>query len=573
MASLLQGDAAAGIEPLAGTVDLIYIDPPFDTGADFSFRTQIGDEEVEKEPGILEHLAYRDTWGGGGKTSYLQMLYDRLVVARELLSETGSVYVHIGPQINHLARCVLDMVFGDEYDQREIIWKRVAARSHGRYYPATHDSILFFSKTENLTWNQLYEPLDPSYIASHYTLQDSNGRRFMADNCLNQNPDRPNLRYEWHGHIRTWRWTKERMQELDKEGRLLYTSSGMPRYKRYLDESEGTPLQSVWTDIRPLNSQAKEDTGYDTQKPEALLERIIKASSNEGDLVADFFLGSGTTAAVAHKLGRRWIGCDLGRFAVHTSRKRLLDLGATFDVYNLGKYERSHWQGVTLGDRLRAYVDFILALYRAEPAPGFRHLHGKRGSRAVHVGAVDSPITFAELADVLAECRDTHTSAVDVLGWEWEMGVNDLARKQAEADGVDLRCYQIPNDVMDRRAKQADVRFYSLAYLEAAARVVAPRSVQIALTDFVIPDLDLVPAAVREKVTRWSDYIDYWAVDFDYHDDTFCNGWQAFRTRARRTLDTVSAAHTYPAPGRYTVLVKVVDVFGIDSTRRLEVSV
>ena len=348
---------------------------------------------------------------------------------------------------------------------------------------------------------------------------------------------------------------------------------GRPQLRRFLDEMAGVPVGTVWTDIPPVNSQAREDTGYSTQKPEALVERIIKASSNEGDLVADFFLGSGTTAAVAHKLGRRWIGCDLGRFAIHTARKRLLDLGATFDVYNLGKYERSHWQGVTLGDRLRAYVDFLLALYRAEPAPGFRHLHGKRGGRAVHVGAVDSPVTFAELADVLAECRETHTSAVDVLGWEWEMGVNDLARKQAEADGIDLRCYQIPNDVMDRRAKQADVRFYSLAYLEAEARIVAPRSVQIALTDFVISDLDLVPAAVREKVTRWSDYIDYWAVDFDAQNDTFCNGWQAFRTRARRTLNTVSAAHTYERPGRYIVLVKVVDVFGIDSTKRLEVTV
>ena len=335
----------------------------------------------------------------------------------------------------------------------------------------------------------------------------------------------------------------------------------------------GTAVGNVWTDVPPVNSQAKEDTRYDTQKPEALLERIIKASSNEGDLVVDFFLGSGTTAAVAHKLGRRWIGCDLGRFAIHTSRKRLLDLGATFDVLNLGRYERSHWQGVTLGDQLRAYVNFILALYHAEPVPGFRHLHGKKAGRAVHVGAVDAPVTFAEVTDVLTECRETHTRAVDILGWEWEMGLNQQVQQQAEGFGVELKLYQIPNDVMDRRAKASDIKFYSLAYIEADARTVQARTIQVELKDFVIPDMDLIPTAVREKVTRWSDFIDYWSVDFDYRDDTFRNAWQAFRTRSRRALDMVTATHTYDCPGTYTVVVKVVDVFGIDSTKRLEVTV
>lgn len=266
-----------------------------------------------------------------------------------------------------------------------------------------------------------------------------------------------------------------------------------------------------------MSKSGFERLGYETQKPEPLIERIIKSCTNEGDLVADFFLGSGTTAAVAHKLGRRWIGCDLGRFAIHTSRKRLLEAGATFDVLNLGKYERSHWQGVTLGDQLRAYVDFILALYHAQPVPGFKHLHGQKAGRAVHVGAVDAPVTFDEVADVLAECRATHTQAVDVLGWEWEMGLNQQAPQNArEQYGVDLRLHQIPNDVMDKRAKAADVTFYSLAYIEAAARPVQARTIQIELTDFVIPDLDLIPQAVRDKVKKWSDYIDYWAVDFEY---------------------------------------------------------
>jgi adenine-specific DNA-methyltransferase len=191
----------------------------------------------------------------------------------------------------------------------------------------------------------------------------------------------------------------------------------------------------------------------------------------------------------------------------------------------------------------------------------------------VHVGAVDSPVTFAEIDEVVAECRQTHTQAVDVLGWEWEMSLNEQAKQRAEAAGVELRLYQIPSDVMDRRAKAEDVHFYSLAYVEAQAKVIQVRTVQIELTDFVISDMDLIPAEVRDKIKRWSDYIDYWAVDFDYRDDTFCNGWQAYRTRSRKTLDTVSATHTYEQPGTYAVLVKVVDVFGIDSTKRLEVSV
>lgn len=323
-----------------------------------------------------------------------------------------------------------------------------------------------------------------------------------------------------------------------------------------------------------MNSQAVEDTGYDTQKPDTLLNRIIEASSNPGDLVADFFCGSGTTAAVAQKLGRRWVACDLGRFAVHTTRKRLLDLGATFDVYNLGKYERSHWQGVSIGAELRAYVDFVLALYRAEPVDGFRQIHGKKAGRAVHVGAVDAPVTFDEIQAALAECRAGGMSALDILGWEWEMGVNQQAPQEAAAAGVDLKLYQIPNDVMDRRAKAADVTFHSLAYLEATIERLDTGAVQVRLTDFIIPDMDLIPAAVREKVTRWSDFIDYWAVDFEHQPgESFRNDWQAFRTRARRVLELASVPHTYAEPGTYSVLVKVVDVFGIDSTKRLAVTV
>jgi adenine-specific DNA-methyltransferase len=268
------------LEKFAGQVDLIYIDPPFAIGADFSFSAQIGeaDDEIKKQQSVIEEKAYRDTWGRGIE-SYLEMLSTRLSLMRDLLTPNGSVYVHIGPNINHLVRTLLQEVFGAANFQREIVWQRVTARSHGNYYPATHDAILFAIKGGEPTWNQQFTPVRQELIESHYNnIEEKTGRRYTLDNCLNQNKDRPNLRYDFNGHIRTWRWTKEKMQEYLKSGRIVITSSGMPRYKRYLDESPGVPLQSVWTDIKPVNSQADEDTGYDTQKPETLLERIISSS-------------------------------------------------------------------------------------------------------------------------------------------------------------------------------------------------------------------------------------------------------------------------------------------------------
>lgn len=595
MSSLLHGDPSAGIESLAGKVDLIYIDPPFDTGADFSFSAQIGDTDLEKQPSILEQTAYRDTWGKGTE-SYLQMMYDRLVLMRQLMAEHASIYVHVGPNVQPLIRCIMNDIFGNSLSG-DIIWKRVSAHSDSKWWGIVNDYICYHTRGSDYIFNKPTTPYDESYLASHYsTVDEATGRPYTTSDLTAAGKRTGTSGMPWRGKDPTRKgrhWavpaiarallqnrdepdTQQVLDELDALGRIAWPSKsdGMPRFIRFLDEMTGAAVGNVWDDIPPVNSQASEDTKYDTQKPEALLERIIKASSNPGDLIADFFLGSGTTAAVAHKLGRRWIGCDLGRFAIHTSRKRLLELGATFDVLNLGKYERSLWQGAELGDQLHAYVNFILALYRAEPVPGFRHIHGLKAGRAVHVGAVESAVSFAELDDVLAECREHHTPKLDVLGWDWDMGLNQTAIQQAEGYNVELRLYQIPNDVMDRRATQADVQFYSLAYLEAEPRQVAQAlTIQIELKDFAIPDLTLIPQAAREKITAWSDYIDYWAVDFDYNGDTFCNAWQSYRTRARRKLDLVSKAHTYARPGTYTVLVKVVDIFGIDSTKPLEVTV
>jgi adenine-specific DNA-methyltransferase len=248
---------------------------------------------------------------------------------------------------------------------------------------------------------------------------------------------------------------------------LHYTTTGFPRLKHFLDEMAGIPLQNYWVDIPPINSQAVERLGYPTQKPEALLERILKTSSNEGDLVLDCFCGSGTTGAVAEKIDRRWIACDLGRFAIHTTRKRLLSISNVrpFVVQNLGKYERQVWAGAEFGDnqaaeRQRAYINFILKLDNATPINGYTWLHAVKGGRMIHVGAVDAPISVGDVTQIAAEFKRAigtgkdapKTNGVDVLGWDFAFEVNEVAKQQAAAANIQMRFLRIPRDVMDRRA-------------------------------------------------------------------------------------------------------------------------
>jgi hypothetical protein len=311
-------------------------------------------------------------------------------------------------------------------------------------------------------------------------------------------------------------------------------------------------------------------------------------------LVADFFCGSGTTLAVAEKLGRRWIGCDLGRWAIHVTRKRLLSIPncKPFEVLNLGKYERQYWQGVTFGDKrdksvteqkLYEYLAFILKLYGAQPVAGMAHLHGKKGKAMVHIGAVDAPVTISEIDAAVDECAKLKQGELHVLGWEWEMGLagpNNDVRKAgpvqdlAKEKGVKLLLLQIPREVMEQQAAaKGDVRFFELAYLEAEIKQPTKLTAQVALKDFVIPNTELIPEEVRSKVKKWSDYIDYWAVDWDFQNDTFMQGWVAYRTRKERKLSLVSDPHTYEKPGRYRILVKVIDIFGNDTSQAFDVEV
>jgi hypothetical protein len=367
------------------------------------------------------------------------------------------------------------------------------------------------------------------------------------------------------------------MDEMLAEGRIYFPDKpdGVPEYKRYLDEMPGMTLQDVWTDLDPINAKATERLGYPTQKPETLIERIMRTSTDEDDLIADFFVGSGTTAAVAEKLGRRWIACDLGRFAIHTTRKRLLNIAdcRPFDIKNLGAYERQRWQAESGNGALHAYLETILAFYNAEPVEGFIHLHGRKADRMVHVGATDAPVTIDETEDVMDEMADNGIEACDLLGWEWEMGLHDTISERARRRGLDLRPRQIPREVMERQVSEADaVRFFELAFVDLDVRRQGQEAC-VVLKDFAIPSEDLIPQKVRESIATWSDLIDYWSVDFDFSDDVFHNQWQAYRTRENPALALQSDWHEYPKPGSYAIVVKIIDIFGNDTTKLAEVRI
>ena len=546
--------ATVVLEKFAGKIDLIYIDPPFATGTDFSVTSLIGEfgDSVFKEQSIIEEKAYRDTWGRG-TSSYVGMLADRLRLLRELLTPKGSLYVHCDWHVNYLVRGILDEVFGPERFVNEIAWHYFGfKRKTAKNFPRKHDTILVYSNSDDYIWNVQYKPHRPEYLKRFK--EDADGRLYRDD----VNP----------------------------------TGGGSRTI--YLDEVPGDIVDSVWDDISPVNSQASERCDFPTQKPESLLERIVKASSDEGSLVADFFCGSGTTLAVAERLRRRWIGCDLGRWGIHVTRKRLLGIKncRPFDVLNLGKYERQYWQGATFGSSagksiveqsLYEYLAFVLKLYGAQPVAGMAHLHGKKGKAMVQIGAIDAPVTIDEVNNAINECALVKQPELHVLGWEWEMGLagpnngvrrGSLMHEVAKDKGVRLTFLQIPREVMEQQVSEAgDVDFFELAYLEADITHPAKQSVEVALNDFVIPNTDLIPEDVRSKIRKWSDYIDYWAIDWDFRNDTFMLGWVAYRTRKDRSLPLASGRHNYEKPGHYRIVLKVIDIFGNDTSQAFDVEV
>jgi len=665
LSSLKNGPLREEIERQGG-LKLIYIDPPFDVGADFSTNIEIGGDTFTKKPNILEEIAYRDTWGKGAD-SFISMIYERLELMRDLLAEDGSIYVHCGWQVSNLLRTIMNEVLSEKNHLNEIIWQRTGAHNDPQRFGIIHDYILFYSKSDKYTWNPQYTTYTDAYLNERFrNVEEDTGRRYWLNTMTAPAHGRPAKPGLFFGQERTppsgtmWRFTQDRIDQLINENRIVLSKTGMPYIKQYLDESPGRPIQSIWSDVVPSKS-GSERLDYPTQKPESLLERIIKTSSNEDDLVADFFSGSGTTAAMAEKLGRKWIVSDLGKFAIHTTRKRLIGVQRqlkaegknyrAFEILNLGKYERQHYIGVNpnlreaeqqkqLEQKEAAFLDLILRAYRAEKTDGFATFHGKKAGRLVAVGPVNMPVTRLFVEEVILECRKKHITRVDILGFEFEMGLFPNVLDEARAKGIDIAPKYIPADVFDKRAVEKNqVVFHDVAAIEVKPHV-KKNSVAVELTDFSVfysqDSIAVAEASLKDKsnkivvergqivkvskdkggiITRetltknWTDWIDYWAVDFNFEskreivripqdkmkqarmpgmerpeqaelpeyeevwtgDYIFENEWQSFRTKKNRSLELTSVFHEC-APGRRKLAVKVVDIFGNDTMTIVEVN-
>lgn len=631
LSSLKNGPLRQEIEKQGG-IKLIYIDPPFDVGADFSMNIEIGEDTFTKNANVLEELAYRDTWGRGAD-SFLAMIYERLSLMRDLLADDGSIYIHCDWRVSGYMRLALDEIFGKKNFVNEIVWtyEDIGGRTIP-YFKRKHDTIYLYQKTEKRKFNVQRKGLADSTIERFSKYFDENGkityRRLKETN--------PGVFAKLKG-----------VRDLDEV---------------WLDSNEGggAPLNDWWTDISPLKTHFDEHSQYPTQKPEALIERIIRASSDEGDLVADFFNGSGTTAVVAEKLGRKWIASDLGKFAIHTTRKRLIGAQRklksedkpyrAFSILNLGRYERQLYVGVNenlrdiekrrqLEDKEKAFLNLILSAYKAEKVDGFNTFHGKKAGRLVSIGPVNLPVTRLFVEEIILECRKKQITKVDVLGFEFEMGLFPNVLDEAKSKGIDITPKYIPADVFDRRAiEKNQVVFHDVSFIEVKP-LVKGNAVSVELTDFsVFYSQDSIAAAEeslksksskivvekgqivkvskdkdgivsREYLTKqWTDWIDYWSVDFNFEskkelirikkvigqgaieglepsqmsideyeevwtgDYIFENEWQSFRTRKDRTLELTSVAQEVPS-GRRKIAVKVVDIFGNDTMTILEVLV
>jgi DNA modification methylase len=632
LSSLKNGPLREQIEEQGG-LKLIYIDPPFDVGADFSMDIEIGDDTFTKKANILEEIAYRDTWGKGAD-SFISMIYERLAIMRDLLTNDGCIYVHCDWRVNSFIRLAMDEIFGPENFRNELVWSFTGRLMYTpQKFNVKHNTILFYSKTSDHRINEVTEKIDrEAYIRmkKQELHIDSNGRE--------------------------WIWG--------------HSGKGKSHdYRIYIDDvlKKGKNLSAVWK-IPIVNTSSKERVDYPTQKPEVLIERIILASSNEGDLIADFFSGSGTTAAVAEKLGRKWIASDLGKFAIHTTRKRMIAVQRqlksegkdyrAFEILNLGKYERQHFIGVNLNlrevekekqlaEKEAAFVELILKAYRAEATEGFNTFHGKKAGRLVAIGPVNLPVTRLFVEEVILECRQKRVSRVDILGFEFEMGLFPNVLDEARSKGIDIAPKYIPAEVFDKRAVEKNqVVFHDVAFIEVKPHVIdgttsKPPQVAVELTDFsVFYSQDSVSSAettlknnaskivvekgqiikvnkdkngiiTREVLTKnWTDWIDYWSVDFNFENKReiirvprqdpkqnrvtdreeleqlqapeyeemwtgeyiFENEWQSFRTKKDRSLQLKSVFHEC-IPGRRKIAIKVVDIFGNDTMTILDINV
>lgn len=604
LSSLKNGPLREEIERNGG-IKLIYIDPPFDVGADFSMDVEIGGETLTKKANVLEEIAYRDTWGKGAD-SFISMIYERLSLMRDLLSDDGSIYVHCDWRLSAPLKLVLDEIFGNNSFRNEIIWRYRRWPSPSKDFQKMHDSILRFSKSDKWVWNQQYEKKSESTLKAF-------------------------------GDVKL---TTE------------ITERGTVRKVRTEETSLGTSMSDVWEIpmIQGSASSERSATGnYPTQKPETLLEKVIAASSKEEDIIADFFMGSGTTMAVAEKLGRKWIGSDLGKFSIHTARKRIINVQRqlkangenfrAFEILNLGKYQRQHYISDNQKLKDKEFIELILSAYKAEKVQDSEFFIGQKAGRMVAIGPFNMQLSRDYFDETIKEALKKSISRVDILSFEYEMGIAPHAQEEAKQKGVDVALKVIPSEVFDKRAIEKDqVKFYDLAYIEVKPQH-KDKSIAIELIDFSVfynqdsaaedlksgqtkiiirdgqvikqhkdKNTDILSEDVLTK--NWTDWIDYWSVDFNYEsrkeiirvfkegvvkqklfgnpDPTqlsidnieekwtgnyiFENEWQDFRTKKKRGLELITPFQEYAKPGRYKIAVKVVDIFGNDTMKVIEIN-
>ena len=444
-------------------IKLIYIDPPFDSGADYRKRIKLHGTEVQTDLGVLEERQYTDIWSND---LYLQYMYERLILMRELLAQDGSIYLHCDYRRSHHLRCVMDEVFGEGNLVNEIVWQRSNPHNDTMRYGRIHDSLLLYGKGSSYTFNTQFTPPSEDYIKSHFTLRDEGGRMYTLMPLMASGPG-PARRFG--DRVLSpppgthWRWTQERIDEAMQSGLIVFTGGGTPRYKFYADQSRGRPLQSIWIDATPINSQSPEREGYPTQKPIALVERIIQVSSDAGDLVADFFIGSGTTAAVAQKLDRRWIGADINLGAIHTTAQRLsriveeqqgqaqqLELGQeparvypVFDLYNVNHYE--------VFKNAEEARDIVLKLYGVEPLKGHRFFDGILDGRWVKVVDLNRICSKLDIQTIFDNLPPDDTRGVVVLCAGHEYDVPETIKRRNLLD--------VPFEVRDILTDRKDVIF------------------------------------------------------------------------------------------------------------------
>ena len=612
LSSLKNGSLREEIEKQGG-IKLIYIDPPFDVGADFSVKIEIGDDELTKEPNVLEELAYRDTWGKGAD-SFIAMLHERLILMRDLLSDEGCIYVHCDWKTNGYIRLIMDEVFGKNNFLGDIVWYYYNKMATGtRKFSSAHDRILLYAKNRD----------------SGYSFNPQEEKR--------ENPIKQLKRKYFEGKA---------INVKGDDGKVEYQIREVRR------------VDDVWRIACLQPADKTQNTGYATQKPEALVERIIKSSSNEGDLVADFFCGSGTTLAVAEKLGRKWIGSDLGKFGIHTTRKRMINVQRelkkegrnyrAFEILNLGKYERQHYIGVNpnlrdeekqkqLAKKEEDFVNLILHAYRAEKVTGFTTFHGKKMNHLVAIGPINLPAGRLFVGECIDEAIKNKITKVDILAFEFEMGLFPHIQEEAKDRGVELSLKQIPREVFDKRVVEKNqVVFTDVSYIEVKPHYDKDK-VAIELTDFSVfynqnsienvqenlkngsnklvvekgniikVSKDKYGVITTEVLTKkWTDWIDYWAVDFDFEnkkeiikvekqkeikqtgkldlekyekeyegkwtgDYIFENEWQSFRTKKNKTLELKTPFKQLQS-GRKKIAIKVVDIFGNDTMKIIEIT-